>query len=932
MRDQILDYLSEYWSNSRSGYHQPPKLKKTNCKDNYLNMKKVGCFLAFIFLCNLASAQKKILSLEDTFDWPALTTDQQISNDGKYIYFSIKSEKNQFNMVKSVSGNWERKITGGKDVLSDSKFTEDNRHLIFINGDSLAILDLKKDSIQYIADVSTFQVPEGGTGEWLVCGIKSRTEMLLLNLWTGEQKNYTGITQKASGYKFNRNGTVLLVRKEDQNANQCLLWIDLPSRREKVIVQNRKIGQLLHFKYSAFNNNGDQVVFTTKATNSEETDLRVYSKGMDSARILINASSGGLKDLTINLEYVPYFSDDDKRIFFYTDDVLEKKGLSRIDHKNLEIRRHYTEKRSPFTNTNQIYTGPYLATFELETGKAERIQLKGEEFIKGNLSSKTILLFRNSVLNKQQQIDQLLADRRFDIILLKFGAERVTIKKDVRLDRFLRPENVGLSPTSRYAYWFDMDKKNWFVYDLRNRTTMNFTGNISVPLTRKPSGYYDDDLPCSKIMWTNQDSAMLIQDRHSDLWRIGLLKKEFPVNITGGYAQRNSLQFTFLGQLVKNSPLMEDAILTDTDTLLFYTFNWKTKETGFFKLPFITKVNSPIKAVMNANIYSKPIDMNNFGEVRSMLSPTKAKSANVYLVRKMSTSEAPNIYVTNDFKTYRSLSNIQPHKAFNWYTTELHHWKLPDGTESSGILYKPENFDPTKKYPVIFAYYEKGSGGLNAFVNHSLSQAAFPIPLFVSNGYLIFVPDIFYRSGNPGVSATNTVVSAANYLSRLPFVDKRHMGIQGHSFAGYATNHIVSHSKIFAAAAESAGVSNLVSNYSTDQFPGGVYFYYETGQGRMGKRFGLAVEDYLKNSPILYADKVTTPLLIMHNKNDTPVEFSEGLHWYNMLVRGGKRVWMLSYKNENHNLSDPINKYDYTNKLLQFFDHFLKGKAKPDWM
>ncbi len=101
-----------------------------------------------------------------------------------------------------------------------------------------------------------------------------------------------------------------------------------------------------------------------------------------------------------------------------------------------------------------------------------------------------------------------------------------------------------------------------------------------------------------------------------------------------------------------------------------------------------------------------------------------------------------------------------------------------DGKTSDGVLYKPENFDANKKYPVIFYYYEKFSEGLHGFLQPDVCDGPINIPYFVSNGYLVFVPDIPKKIGYAGESAVNAVVSAAKYLSKFPWVDAKHMGLQ----------------------------------------------------------------------------------------------------------------------------------------------------------
>jgi dipeptidyl aminopeptidase/acylaminoacyl peptidase len=89
---------------------------------------------------------------------------------------------------------------------------------------------------------------------------------------------------------------------------------------------------------------------------------------------------------------------------------------------------------------------------------------------------------------------------------------------------------------------------------------------------------------------------------------------------------------------------------------------------------------------------------------------------------------------------------------------------------------------------------------------------------------------------------------------------------------------------------------------------------------------------YIENSPIFKADKVTTPLLIMHNPKDGLVPFSQGMEFFAALRRLNKPVWMLIYEEENHTIEDKVNQSDYTLRMMQFFDHYLKKIPSPNWM
>ncbi len=96
----------------------------------------------------------------------------------------------------------------------------------------------------------------------------------------------------------------------------------------------------------------------------------------------------------------------------------------------------------------------------------------------------------------------------------------------------------------------------------------------------------------------------------------------------------------------------------------------------------------------------------------------KANNANVYLITYSTATEYPNLQLTKDFKTFKQLTTLAPQSDYNWLTSELIHWNSFDGKRAEGILYKPENFDPRNKYPVIFYFYEQLSDGLNTYIKN----------------------------------------------------------------------------------------------------------------------------------------------------------------------------------------------------------------------
>ncbi|RYY16917.1 MAG: S9 family peptidase, partial [Chitinophagaceae bacterium] len=208
------------------------------------------------------------------------------------------------------------------------------------------------------------------------------------------------------------------------------------------------------------------------------------------------------------------------------------------------------------------------------------------------------------------------------------------------------------------------------------------------------------------------------------------------------------------------------------------------------------------------------------------------------------------------------------------------------------------------------------------------------IPYFVSNGYIVVDPNIHYKDGEPGESAYNAVVSAAKHMSRFPWVDSTKMAIQGQSWGGYQVAYLVTRTKMFAAAWAGAPVANMTSAYGGIRWGTGMnrQFQYERTQSRIGATLWQKPDLYIRNSPLFKADKITTPLVIMHNDEDGAVPWYQGIEMFTAMRRLNKKVWMLQYNGEDHNLVQRRNRKDLSIRLGQFFDHYLKGAPAAKWI
>jgi len=475
------------------------------------------------------------------------------------------------------------------------------------------------------------------------------------------------------------------------------------------------------------------------------------------------------------------------------------------------------------------------------------------------------------------------------------------------------PNRPAISTTGKYLTWFDRDTYQWYVYSVESKTVRCVTEGLDIPFEdasgQRPERYG----PFGAMGWSKHDRHFYVYDEY-DIWQFDPTGKTAPVMITKGTGRKDSIAF-------RHVKFDREVEYIDTDKPLFLTaFNKATKEAGYYTLP----------ATGKKTLQKRIMSPKTFPAIH------KAKNTDVYVYAKADFRTTPDLWLTSDgWKNERQLSHINPQmNDYLWGTVELVGWTTKDGHDIKGLLYKPEDFDPAKKYPMIIYFYERHSDDLYRHIAPSPSRSTVNISFYCSRGYLVFTPDIYYVDGHPGRSAYNSIVAGAEMLGEYPWVDNDHIGIQGQSWGGYQVAYLVTQTDRFAAAGAGAPVSNMTSAYGGIRWESGLVrqMQYERQQSRIGKTLWEGLDLYLENSPLFHADKVNTPVLIMHNDNDGAVPWYQGIEFFVALRRLGKVAYMLQYNGEAHNLLYRRNMHDLTVRLQQFFDHYLKGAPMPVWM
>ena len=468
------------------------------------------------------------------------------------------------------------------------------------------------------------------------------------------------------------------------------------------------------------------------------------------------------------------------------------------------------------------------------------------------------------------------------------------------------------SPKGNYVLAYK--KGDWWSVRLSDHFMTNLTGSLPAKFWNEQNDLPAEAAPYGNGGWTKDGSGVLLYDMF-DVWYVSADGRTSR-RLTKGREQKVQFRNIRLGSEEEE----EERGIDPAKPLYLRAEHQETRDTGVYRLANFTAGGNAEKLLWSNKNYRVV---------------TKAKNADVVVIAESTFHEEPNLWVTNsNFQTPKQVTIANPQKeGLLWGSAELVWFKNEDGVPLQAALYKPANFDPTKKYPLIVYIYERLSQGVNTFVpprpGHSIN-----LSYYTSNGYLVLTPDIVYNIGSPGQSALKCVLPAVQEMVNRGFVDEKAIGIQGHSWGGFQIAYMVTKTNRFRAAEAGAPVGNMTSAYNGIRWGTGLprQFQYEKTQSRIGGTLWDHTLDFIENSAVFHADKINTPLLLLHDDDDDAVPWYQGIEFFLSLRRNGKEAYLFNYNGEKHGLRKRHNQKDYTVRLQQFFDHFLKGAPAPEWM
>ncbi len=916
-------------------------------------MKTVtNIIFALLLMCGGAAAQQKKPISHDVYDdWKSIVN-SQVSPNGKFIGYVLEPQEGDATQVfHNLTTKEQRLFERGV----DGRFSSDSEFLVFkikprldslkamrrrrmkpedLPKDSLGIFDVQKNAVVKIPRVKAFKMPEKAGG-WLAYHLErpappkdparpdtsrraakapkkeddeNGTRLVLRNLNTGKELSFGFVTD----FEFSENGKRLMFATtgNDSSMQAGIYLVDLATQTLKPICRAKG-----KYKFLIFDEQGDQAAFLSSTDTSKSRirfyDLRYWQSGAgDSAVVLADTNAAALPKQWLVSEYrKPMFSKNGKRLFFGSAPRPLLPDTTRLPEEIVSVDIwHWRDgeiQAQQNATLKQQRERSYLAAIDLTTKKMLQVATKDmDEIALGSDGDASVALgFSDNAYQVQRTWEG--GPPRVDVYLINLAdGSRKLVKKNERA------YGTRFSPDSKYVVWYSSPERSWFSYQVLTGETAN--------LTKKDRKFYDelhdspdDPAPYGAAGFTEGDKSLLLYDRY-DIWELDPTGKTAPKRLTKGRETKTRYRYIQLDD--------EERRINSAAPILLEAFNETTKGESYCSMS-LTRADAP-KTLYSANA--------------ALSVPRKAKHADQVIFTRSTFTEFPNIWTSDlTFQSPTKLSDANPQqKNYLWGTVELVDWKSLDGQNLQGLLYKPENFDATKKYPMIVYYYERNSDGLHRFISPAPSASTISPSIYASNGYLVFIPDIPYKIGYPGQSAFNSIVSGTRALIAKGFVNEKKIGLQGQSWGGYQTAFLITRTTMYAAAMAGAPVANMTSAYGGIRWGPGILrqFQYEHTQSRIGATPWQKLNLYLENSPLFKADKIETPLLMMHNDADDAVPWYQGIEMYSALRRLQKPVWMLTYNGEKHNLTQRKNRKDLSIRMMQFFDHYLKDAPMPVWM
>jgi dienelactone hydrolase len=957
-----------------TGLHRLPREEKPmkhRVIDRPIRLFIALCILSLAAAASLALAAKKPLSYDAYDSWRSIQG-TQLSRDGQWLVYALVAEDGDGELVAlNLKTNREYRSPRGKQpvVTVDGKYVVFNIAPLKAEVDKakkdkkkpeeqpksgLGIMNLASGEVTTADRVKSFKVPEesGAAVAYLMepplkSSDEKKADEKREEAKKGESKKEEAKDEKKKEEKKKEPGTDLVVRELGTGKESKLsdvveyawskngAWLafgvsskapenDGASVREtasgKTVILIKGLG---NYKGFVFDEKSLQLAFTSDRDDykSDKSKSKLYYWAPPvppaAGASLSTPAAGGATELApaqvrdfpagmaVSENGKLVFSKDGGRLFFGIAPAPKPEPKDAPEPIKVDIWSWKDPYLQPMQKVRADDKKKHSLMCVIHFGPKEKkfVQLATNDVPEITLSEDARLAVGSSDLPYHQLISW---DRSYEdncIVSLADGSRKKVLEKS--------PYGVTISPGGKYLIYFNDGDRNYYTYRVADGKGFNLTAKLGVSLVNETWDTPSEPSPYGTGGWTDGDASVLIYDRF-DIWEV-LPDGSKARMVTNGVGRRDRIVFRYvnLDPDRKTVPAKEPIILTAT--------NETTKASGAYRVNLAGR-GDPAKIVMFEKL---------FDGLR------KAKSVDVYVFTLQRFEEFPNLWVSDsDFAGAHRVSDANPQQAeYRWGKAELTDYVSADGVTLPAVLIKPDDFDPAKKYPLMVYIYETMAEGLHRY--HAPSPGTnINFTRYVSNGYVILMPDIIYEVGYPGSSALKCVIPAVEKVLGMGFIDPKHVGIQGHSWGGYEITYMITQTNLFAAVEAGASVSNMTSAYGGIRWGTGMSraFQYEKTQSRIGAPLWSRALQFIENSPIFWVERVNTPYLTIHNDDDDAVPWYQGIEFFSALRHLGKEAYMFNFNGEKHGLRERENQKYWTVYLDEFFDHYLLGRPRPEWM
>ncbi|TWV62955.1 prolyl oligopeptidase family serine peptidase [Parabacteroides distasonis] len=880
---------------------------------------KYLAFVACLGSLSPAFAQNasKSLTVDDLITWQRIT-DREISDNGKWVACKMEPWEGDATVYLYEAQGQETATFSPADKFA---FSASSGYLVVTQTpgkstvDSLKVLKTKEDKMpmntlviysvagkkETIDSLKTFKLAD--EADWIAYQRGRKDSTLYVRSLDGSK---TFQFPTVTDFQFAKKSGMLYYTSAAEG--EAGIFTLNPEKGSPALIKEGK-GV---FKQTTFDEKGERLAFlycADKDSSYKALSLWLSEHNAPAKEIATRGNKAFPAEWVINENGMLQFSKSASRLFFGTSPEPRQKDTTQLAENRPNVQVWSWDEPVQYTvqnyNKEKDLKKSYQAVYNLGNGSI--FQLANEELPNiqlGNEGDAALALLSTSRPYSLSSMWEARTRSDYYTVSLDNGERKQIAKADYGRFR--------LSPQGKYAYWYGETDSCWYTIALAEGKRYRLTTPESFPAWDEENDVPNHPYAHGAAGWTANDQNLLIYDRY-DIWKFDPTAATSPINLTvNGRKEKLSYRLEQLDKEARFIDLGKPQLLKG--------FNETTKGYGFYN----ARLSAPAapKTLLAGNYMLRSIN--------------KAKNTDDVIYTMETFQQYPDIhYSTLAFKKSVQLTHgDKQQEGFIWGTAELVSWISLDGRPLEGVVYKPANFDPNKKYPMMVNFYERNSETLYNYRMPEPHRSTIDYHLYNSNEYIIFNPDIRYVDGYPGESCYNCLMPGVTMMIAKGYIDEKAIGAQGHSWGGYQVAYLATRTNLFSAIESGAPVVNMFSAYGGIRWGSGMArsFQYEHTQSRLGATPWSSPLRYLENSPLFTMDKVQTPILIMHNDADGHVPWYQGIEYFVAMKRLGKPCWLLNYTGEPHWPMHMANRIDFQRRMFQFFNHYLKKEKMPKWM